>query len=372
MRIGLNLLHARPALGGGWNYIANLVEAIARADDGNEYVAFTAATSRPLVSGSPRFEVVPATMGRSQVGRVLYENSFLQVQARRRRLDTMHWFANVNGIYNTVPSAVTVYDLHAFLKPDTFSPLRRIFLQQGIRRSVRTGSRLLPISDATATDLTRLCGARRDQMTVIPPILEDLFHEPRPEDVDLVRRKYGLPELFWLYVAHLYEHKNHVRLLDAYSELRRRQSDTWPLVLRGDRRPGDERVFRRIEELDLRTHVLFLPPLDRAEMPGLYGAAAGMVFPSILEGGAMPICEALACRCPIAAADLPVVRECARGAVRYFDPLAPTAIATAMAEIQQDPAAGRARAGAAREWLEQYRAASVVERLVQAYRQAVS
>jgi len=372
MRIGLNLLHARPRIGGGWNYVANLMDAIAKADDGNEYVAFVTATSRTLVRQSRRFTVIPTTVGGSQINRVLYENTYLQVLAGRQRLDVMHWLANVHGIYNAAPSAITVYDLQPLVTPAAFSTLTRILLHHRIPSSVRSAGRLLPISHATATDLTRLCGARPDRMTVIPPILEEFFEPQRRADIEVVRRKHRLPEFFWLYVAHLYEHKNHARLLDAYAELQRRRPDAWPLVLRGDRRPGDEVVFRRIEELRLQEHVVFLPRVDRAEMAGLYGAASGMVYPSRFEGGAMPICEALACGCPIVAADLPVIRECAEHAVRYFNPLDPTEIATAMDEIQQDPAAGRALARTAEEQLNRHRAPSVVGSLAQAYREAVS
>ncbi len=372
MKIGLNLLHARPAIGGGWTYIANLLEAVERSSDGHEYVAFVNAVSRTLVSPGARMKIVPVEIGVSQITRVLYENTYLQARARRERLDLMHWFANIDGVYNAVPAAVTVYDLHPIVIPGTFSAPQRAFLSAGIRRAVRRGGRLLPISQATATDLTRRCGARVTRMTVIPPILDACFQRPDSAAIEHVRRKYRLPSAFWLYVASLNQHKNHVRLLEAYAEVRRRRPDAWPLVLRADRKRRDEHVFRRIEELDLKEHVLFLPPLERTEMAGLYGAASSLVYPSVFEGGAMPVCEGLVCGCPVVAADLPVIRECARDAARYFDPLSVEGIAEAMEEMQQDPAAGRAKAESAREQLERYRGPRVAAALSQAYLEAMS
>ena len=372
MRIGLNLLHARPAIGGGWTYIANLLEAVDRFSEDHEYVAFVNAVSRTLVSPGLRMKIVPVEFGASQITRVLYENTCLQAQARRERLDLMHWFANNDGVYNAVPAAVTVYDLHPIVIPGTFSAPQRAFLSAGIRRAVRRGGRLLPISQATATDLMRRCGASPARMTVIPPILEACFQRPDSAAIEHVRRTYGLPSVFWLYVASLNRHKNHVRLLEAYAEVRRRRPDAWPLVLRADRKRRDEHVFQRIEELNLKAHVLFLPTQDRTEMAGLYGAASALVYPSVFEGGAMPICEGLVCGCPVVAADLPVIRECARDAARYFNPFSVPEIASAMEEMQQDPAAGRAKAELAREQLERYRGPRVAAALAQAYRDAVS
>ena len=48
MRIGLNLLHVMPEIGGGWNYIGNLVTALGEINRLNTYVAF--ATGEPAPS----------------------------------------------------------------------------------------------------------------------------------------------------------------------------------------------------------------------------------------------------------------------------------------------------------------------------------
>ncbi len=52
MRIGLNLLHAHKEIGGVWNYIANLLNAVAKYDHDNTYIAFTNSISEKLVPGT--------------------------------------------------------------------------------------------------------------------------------------------------------------------------------------------------------------------------------------------------------------------------------------------------------------------------------
>ncbi len=58
MRIGLNLLHAMPEIGGGWNYIDRLIKALGEYDRDNRYVAFVTDKSTSLVPQQPNFESV--------------------------------------------------------------------------------------------------------------------------------------------------------------------------------------------------------------------------------------------------------------------------------------------------------------------------
>jgi hypothetical protein len=95
MRIGLNLLHSMPEIGGGWNYIARLVESLGEYDRENTYVAFVTDKSVGMVPRRPNFEIVHVGINPiSRPQRVLHENARLQIDARKYRLNLMHWFAN--------------------------------------------------------------------------------------------------------------------------------------------------------------------------------------------------------------------------------------------------------------------------------------
>ena len=67
-------------------------------------------------------------------------------------------------------------------------------------------------------------------------------------------------------------------------------------------------------------NVKFLGKVSDQELVRLYNHAYCFVFPSIYEGFGIPPIEAMACGCPVLAADIPVLREvCSDGAI-YFDP----------------------------------------------------
>ena len=155
-------------------------------------------------------------------------------------------------------------------------------------------------------------------MTVIPPILESLFTPASQASVELWRAQWKLPPKFWLYVAHIYPHKNHARLLEAYRGYVAATREPWPLVLRGDSQPEGLNIWHLAAQLQIGDHVVLLPGLRREEMPLLYGAASALMFPSLYEGAGMPVLEAQACACPVVASNIPAVREFGGDAV-YHD-----------------------------------------------------
>lgn len=371
MRIGLNLLHAQPEIGGGWNYIASLVSALGDGDSTNTYIAFVTKNSRCLVPTKSNFQTVfigidPA----SRLQRALYENTMLQVLGWKQQLDCMHWFANTQAIFNTVPAVVTIYDLQPFLNLAQFSPLKRWYLRFMVCRTVRHARVLLPMSDATSKALQHDLDARPEHMVVIPAIVGWRYTPASPSEIASLREKYMLPDQFWLYVAHYYPHKNHAGLLHAYCNVKRSGVKPWPLVLRGDDHGAEASVKKVVQECKLQEDVRFMPHMEVEELRALYSAATALIFPSLYEGGGIPVMEAMACGCPILASDIPAVHESAGEAGSYFDPHDPDAMARAMTNFQNDEAlrAQQKIKGMAR--LAVYRPESVVDKLLEAYRKS--
>ena len=373
MRIGLNLLHAMPDVGGVWNYINNLLDAVAREDASNEYVAFITEVSAPLVPRRPNFRTVRVPLRPSvRAARVFVENTMLPVLVRRERLDCLHWFANAQGILNPAPAVVSVYDLQPFLSYAPMSRGKRWFLQWRMRSTAKRADMLLPMSQATARSLQELLNVPPQRMTVVPPTLESEFQPPDAAAVNQVRQRYALPSEFWLYVAHGYPHKNHERLLQAYRVIRDANPGAWPLVLRGEAQPGFAPFAELADTAGVSDHVIVLPRLKREELPALYGAASALVFPSLYEGGGIPVLEAQACGCPVVASDIPAIQEFAGEAALYLNPQSTTDIKRAMIAIAADPASRERLRRLGLERARAFKASTGVHLLIDAYGRACS
>jgi glycosyltransferase involved in cell wall biosynthesis len=373
MRIGLNLLHAVPDIGGGWNYLQNLLEALGRHDRTHTYVAFATDVSARLVPARSNFTTVrvPLRPGVRR-DRLIFEHTLLQALVLYHRLDCLHWFANGHGIVNAAPAVVTVCDLGPFANRVAMPSRKRVYLRWRLRAAARRARVLLPMSRTTAQDLTSVLGVGCSRMLVVPPLVEPRFRPAAAWVTDAFKTRHGLPDQFWLYVAHLYPHKNHGRLLRACREVLAENPRAWPLVLRANRQATGPELSSLIASFGLTGHVHLVPPLARDDVPTLYSAASAMIFPSTYEGAGLPLLEAQACGCAVAAADIPAAREFAGDAARFFDPFDVTAMAAAMRAAQDDDGwRARARARGLERVMRYQDGSAVAATLVEAYRRAV-
>jgi glycosyltransferase involved in cell wall biosynthesis len=74
---------------------------------------------------------------------------------------------------------------------------------------------------------------------------------------------------------------------------------------------------RELNRLDLADSVVVLPFLERNVLAAVYRRAALVLLPSEREGFGLPVIEAMACGTPVAASDIPALREVGGGAATY-------------------------------------------------------
>jgi glycosyltransferase involved in cell wall biosynthesis len=90
-----------------------------------------------------------------------------------------------------------------------------------------------------------------------------------------------------------------------------------------------------------------------ADLPALYSAAKGLIFPSLREGFGLPIIEAMACGTPVACLPAPGVREAAGGAAMMAEDMTTEALAEAVRRLA-DPAVREAKREAGLEWARRF------------------
>jgi glycosyltransferase involved in cell wall biosynthesis len=223
------------------------------------------------------------------------------------------------------PAVVTVHDLGFRYFPQAHPVSQRLYLDWSTRYSARRASIVLADSQATAQDLTRFYGTSPDKIRVVYPGVD----KPVVGDVEAVRRKYALPERYFLFIGTLQPRKNIARITQAYAHWwSGHQSDRVGLVLAGGKGWLYEDAW-----------IAGIPNVHRpgyiadADKGALYAGALALVFPSLYEGFGFPVIEAMHCGTPVITSSTSSLPELAGDAAMLVNPAEMYTIADALEDI---------------------------------------
>jgi glycosyltransferase involved in cell wall biosynthesis len=270
----------------------------------------------------------------STPGRLYAMGSSLALGGRIRRemrldeLDVLHFpFSTMIPRVTSVPTVTSILDVQHEYLPEFFSKPELAYRKLVYGRSARDSDLVIAISEHAKQTLVERLGVPEEHVRVIHLGVDlETFtpsNEPREE--------------FIFYPANRWPHKNHERLFEAFAILRRSRPEL-RLVLTGSGHEG--------HPVPAGVEVLGRVPLE--QLVHLYRTASALVYPSLFEGFGIPIVEAFATGCPVAAANTSSIPEVAGDAAVLFDPTYAHAIAAGVEELLAAPepyaARGLARA----------------------------
>jgi len=339
MHIGLNahLLSSSTtyrAAGINW-YIYNLLQRLPEAAQHHRFTAFLGDKGAAQVFSGLRTEVSALSTGRPAV-RILWEQFVLPVRLARLGIGLLHSLAFVQPAAMFGPGVVTVYDLSFVLFPQGLQPWRRLYLDWGTARSARSAERVIAISHSTKRDLVELLNVREAKVDVVPCGVDDDFRPmERPELLDQLRAKRGLPQHMLLFVGTIEPRKNLVTLLHSYDLLRGRIQAP-PLIIAGPKGWQHEEVASTVRDLGLEDSVFFPGYVPRDELPLWYNAADLFVYPSLYEGFGLPALEAMACGTPVIASNVSSLPEVVGDAGILVEPTDTEGLAEVLSQVLTD------------------------------------
>ncbi|MGC8605381.1 MAG: glycosyltransferase family 4 protein, partial [Desulfomonilaceae bacterium] len=213
--------------------------------------------------------------------------------------------------------------------PDFFHPRdlqsRYIYHTHGAKSSTL----LITISEFSKATIVNKFGIAEDKIRVSDMGIHPIFHDPtnsgrRPAKFPTEKGEY----LF--YPANSWFHKNHRALLDALAILKHDRNPRILTIFTGHLLAGEFNHYDIPKEICLRgleDQVYHIGTVSLLELKYLYLNATALIHPSLFEGFGIPLVEAMACGCPIIAANCTSIPEVAGEAALYFDPEDPKDIA---------------------------------------------
>ena len=327
-------------------YIRNLLRHLARTDHSTEYVLLCGEADLGVAAQlGPNFRGVLEPSPNYS----LREQVHVPWVLRRERPDLYHAPHYVLPAGVRCPSVVTIHDcIHLMFPQYLPNRLAYAYARAQMWSAARRSDCILTVSEASKRDILHLFNVPPEKIVVVYNAIDSHFSvTPSEEAVSRVRERYQLDHKFVLYVGNIKPHKNLVRLIEAFHQLRQGELADLKLLIIGDQISKLPSLRRAVHRHKLHKQVRFLGYVADDQLAILYRLASVFVFPSLYEGFGLPPLEAMASGTPVVASNVSSLPEVVGDAAVLVNPYDVDAIVDGLRRVLTDPAlaAGMSRKG---------------------------
>lgn len=337
IRIGISALHVRPGKSGSHQpYLVNLIGALSKLDTPHEFTLFVTPANQCLFENSRNkmeFVIYPA-LAEEVLPRIFLEQMRLPLDAWRRKIDVLHYPGTTASFLLRRSDVVTVHH-DSVTQRMSMSSIRNMYYDTALMIN-RGAGRIIAPSQVYADELVKYFGYWPERVQAVHHGVSSIFRNVPNSEVEKFRKRYGIEPNAILTVTNTLPHKNIPNLLKAYHLLVTHYRLENQLVMVGN---IDETVLTQtIADISdvperIRSRINVIPFLPHEQLPPIYSAATVFVFFSQVETFGMPLVEAMTCRLPVVASDIPIHREILQSAGLLVPPEAPDALAAALYKI---------------------------------------
>lgn len=329
MRIGIITYALDRASGGIGRYTNQLINVLRKSQV--EPILLSAG-SRSVGENAVSLPAAGLVPGLLSIGQVE-----IALAVRKLKLDLVHDPTGIMPLFFT-PAAriVTIHDAFPLVYPGTSTALEKLIYRYWLPIVLRRTDAVITDSKQSKCDILQYLPISEKKVTVILIAKNSSYHPMAANEIRAALQRHAIHFPYILYVGSLEPRKNLIRLLHAYSRLRR-WSTRWRLVIVGAKNFWKSTpVVETVRSLYLEEWVHFTGFVDEQDLPALYNGADLFVFPSLYEGFGLPPLEAMACGTPVVTSNVSSLPEVTGDAALLVDPYNVDEICEAMKSILSD------------------------------------
>lgn len=322
MIIGINALSVMPGVsGGGETYVVNIIEKLCIIGSNNTYVLFVNKYNEGIFPCNNNILKVLCPVSKKYlILRVLWEQFVLPFYARKYRIDIFFSPSNMSPIIGLrSKSVLQVCDLYWANYREAFSVIEYMALKYLILLSINRADKIIAISNFTKDEIIQHTKTDKRKIVIINQGKGNPLEKYMEADKETNAGMADCREKYILAVSRTHEHKNYLRLIEAFKIIIKNNPD-YKLIIAGIEGRQHKTLIKKIKDDELTKDVLLTGWIDDYKLYKLYKNATIFVFPSLYEGFGYPLLEAMSFGIPIACSNVSALPEVGGDAVLCFDP----------------------------------------------------
>jgi glycosyltransferase involved in cell wall biosynthesis len=257
-----------------------------------------------------------------------------------RSTDVFHGLdARLPGPWMKARTIVTIHDVFSSLQSTDFATQEfREMKRKRYQELVQRADRIVCVSHAVKRDVEETLSPDPAKLRVVHEAGGDGFSVRPPEDVDAVRKKYGLDRPYLMFIGSINKRKNVPAQIEAFLRARRAAKSDAVLAIAGRIGFGGDEIRANIEKSGQADAIKLLGYIPDEDVAPLYTGAQALLFATLYEGFGIPAVEAFACACPVIGANIGSLPEIIGDAGLLANPKDVDSIAEQIAKLLGDEA----------------------------------
>lgn len=333
MRIVIDCRMAGTGEGIG-RYVEELVKNLAAIDHENEYILIVNEISPPQADQpwAENFQIVKV---RSRYYSWMEQTYFIWELARLRP-DLVHFPSFNAPILYPGKFVVTIHDIihHRYPGRKKARLLHRLAYRLVIWAAVKRAKAVIAVSEATKRDIVEVFHQKSQKIKVVyegagPSLNSTIVSES-------VLKRHNITKPFLLFVGVWRQYKNLPGLAKSFDLVRDKYGIDCQLVLAGKIDDFYPEIKAEVMSIKHADDIRVLGFVTETDLGVLYRTARVFALPSLTEGFGLIGIEAQAAGAPVAASDIPVLREILGDGALYFNPSTAENMAERIAKLWND------------------------------------
>ena len=317
---------------GVFNYTNSLIDAL-KNDSTNKYILFC--NENDVRFDNYNLEIRKLRKSKNRlIKRIIYLIQFIFYIRKPYMLtkDEIDLFHDINFFISPAVSAYphyflnkpfvfTLHDMQERYYPYYFTLYERFIRWINNKTLVKCAYKIICESDYVKNDIINFTKTRPEKIVIIqsPPPENLINYAFTDSQLIKIKSKYNLPKKFIFYPAQSWPHKNHLKLVEAFSIINEEYDDIY-LILTGNINSNYKNILKRIDELGVANKIRHLGCISYDELLYVYKMSIMLVMPTLFESVSIPIYESFFLKVPVCASNVVALPEQVGDAGILFDP----------------------------------------------------